>query len=257
MSRGRVRFLMLSMAIACLGAVRGVPAQAGEPRWVIDPKASLAWWQILPHLEHLFATTCPQDPSWIPGWGRSGGSGWHLDVTVLKVPPVWDTVHIPIFRRRAVRPICTPAVQGELVAPDTISWRGVRGRVVVQAKELITGQRMRDAFARDFVLEIKEYPEIRFTFDSIVDVTRGRGDTLRARAVGTLLVHGVGKPINAAFTAWREAGGIRVLTRFHLPAPALTDEFHMSKYALGLGVRMGVWKEIWMGADLVLHPETR
>lgn len=239
--------------LACVSAFRAARAQTGEARWVIDPKASLAWWQVLPHLEHLFATTCPQDPSWIPGWGRSGGSGWHLDVTVLKVPPVWDTVHIPIFKRRGIRPICTPAIQGELLAADTLSWRGVRGRVVVQAKEMVTGQRMRDAFARDVVLDVDQYPEIQFTFDSLVDFHR-TGDTLTGLALGTLQVHGVGRRIDAPIKAWHEEGATRVTTRFHVPAPELTDVFKMSKFALGLGVRMGVWKEIWMGADLVLRP---
>jgi len=40
---------------------------AAQTRWVIDRKTSLAWWQMDPHYEHLWATTCPADPSWQPG----------------------------------------------------------------------------------------------------------------------------------------------------------------------------------------------
>jgi len=238
----------------CLAVAGNTRAHGQEARWTIDPKGSLAWWQISPHLEHLWGTTCPEEPSWVPGWGRSGGP-WTKDGSVVAHPSAWDTVHIPLFPRPRVRFVCTEAVQGEFVAPDTMSWKGARGRVVVQAKALVTGQRFRDGFAHNVVLHVNDYPEIRFSFDSIVDVTRGPGDTLMARAVGSLVVRGVGKPITAPITVWHEAGGVRVLTRFHFPAPVLTDEFKMSPYALGLGVRMGVWKEVWMGADLLLRPK--
>ena len=50
--------------VGLLTAVAGAPAQTA---WTVDPKASLAWWQINPHLGHLWATTCPQEPSWKPG----------------------------------------------------------------------------------------------------------------------------------------------------------------------------------------------
>ena len=64
------------LAAAALCALAAHDAQA-QSRWTADKRASLAWWQINPHLNHLWATTCPEEPSWRPGEGRSGG--WVID----------------------------------------------------------------------------------------------------------------------------------------------------------------------------------
>lgn len=225
-----------------------------QGRWVVDPKASLAWWQVVPHMHHLFGTTCPQDPSFVPGWGRDGGSAWNVDMTVLKLPEVWDTLRMPLFSRQRVRPICTEAVQGEFEVPDATGTRGIRGSVVISAKAVASGQSLRDKYMQGLILESANFPDIKFVLDSVVEVTRSGADTLGGTAVGRLTVHGVEKQMRGRFTARREAGGIRVISKFHFPAQDLTDHFNMSKWALGLGVSSGIWRDIWQGVDLLLRP---
>ncbi|HYT70311.1 MAG TPA: YceI family protein [Gemmatimonadales bacterium] len=246
---------LISLLVACVAAVAAAPAQT---RWTIDPKASLAWWQMDPHLNHLWATTCPQEPSWRPGEGRS--AGWYIDQMLRPsktgFAAVSDTVHIPLYPRHKVRSVCPDAVvEGEVMAQDTARWQGIRGQVTVKGEALITGENRRDAFARKAVLETTRYPEIRFTVDSLVGVTRQSGDTLRGTAVGVFSLHGVTKPVGAAFRAWPEAGGVRVLAKFHVPASSLVGEFGLSNYSLGLGVGTRVWKDLFMGVDLLLRPE--
>jgi len=109
-----------------------VPAEArAQTRWRVDPSSSLAWWQIAPHMDHLWATTCPRDPSWRPGEGR--GVGWTVNAfTAPKTAYVLDTAVIPLYPRYWVLPMCTDAVRGEFVVADTVRWRGVRGEVTVE-----------------------------------------------------------------------------------------------------------------------------
>ena len=218
--------------------------------------SSLAWWQIVPHMYHLFGTTCPEDPAWIPGWGRDGSSPWHVDATVLKVPEVWDTVKIPLFPRARVRAVCTEAVKGEFEVPDTVSWRGIRGNIVIQAEDIASGQAMRDSYMRKLILESSQYPQIRVTLDSVAGVTRSSGDTLRGQGLATIYLHGAQKHIVGRFTVWHDAvaDGIRIVAKFHFPAGALSEEFHMSKWGLGLGVQSGIWRDVWEGVDLILRP---
>ena len=244
------------LALLGVGLLWSTPARSQVGRWTVDPKASLAWWQIVPHLYHLFGTTCPEDPAWIPGWGRDGSSPWHVDATVLKVPEVWDTVKMPLFPRARVRAVCTEAVKGEFEVPDTVTWKGIRGSLVIQAKEIASGQAIRDNYMRSLILESAQYPEIRVVLDSVIGVSRTPGDTLKGQAVGTITLHGAQKQITGRFTVWRDpaAGGIRVITKFHFPAGALSQEFHMSKWGLGLGVQSGIWRDVWEGADLILRP---
>ena len=61
-----------AVASLCLLTVLAASAQA-QVHMVIDSKGSLAWWQIDPNMAHLWGTTCPQEPSWRAGEGRSGG----------------------------------------------------------------------------------------------------------------------------------------------------------------------------------------
>lgn len=134
---------------------------------------------------------------------------------------------------------------------DSASLRGVRGTVSVIADSLFSGLAMRDMYARKAILETGRYPEIRFTIDSLVDIRRG--DTIRATAVGTFETHGVSLPMRAAVEASRDATGMRVRAQFSVPARALTDQFGMSTWALGMGVALRRWKTLHMGVDLILR----
>lgn len=245
-----------SRAVVLLAGFVAVGAGArAQTRWTVDPRASLAWWQVNPHLNHLWATTCPEEPSWRPGEGRS--AGWYLGR--LRAPKqgfaaVSDTTIVPLYPRSKASPVCTEAVAGEVVVADTVQWRGVRGEVVVSADALITGEERRDAFAHGAILQTDRYPEIRFTIDSVVNVTR-EADTLRATAVGVLRLRQLPTPMTGAVRAWPEAGGLRVLAKFRVPAPSLTQEFGLSRLALGLGVTTRIWYDFFMGVDLVLRPQ--
>src|SRR5437879_2832266 len=70
-------------AAALVGLLTVAAAAQAQTRWTVDSRSSLAWWQMSPNLNHLWATTCPEEPSWRPGENRSGG--WHIDPK-LKLP---------------------------------------------------------------------------------------------------------------------------------------------------------------------------
>jgi polyisoprenoid-binding protein YceI len=245
------------IAVVAAGLVLLSTGAQAQARWTIDEKSSLAWWQISPHMNHLWATTCPQEPSWRPGEGRS--TGWMIS-RWLRSPvdgdlSVEDTVHVPLYPRYEARDVCTEAVRGRVTVADTVTWSGVRGEVVVKADQLITGQDQRDEFARNALLEVSKYPEIRFRIDSLVNVTR-QADTLSGSAVGLLSLHGVDRPMTAAVRAWPEGGGVRVTGRFRVPAIALTREFGLSSVALGLGIGVRIWRDLFMGVDVLLRAPT-
>ncbi len=247
-----------SRLLAVLFCLLAAPAIGrAQARWTTDPKGSLAWWQVDPHLNHLWGTTCPQEPSWRPGEGRSGG--WQTEDAMIAraskgFSNVSDTIHVPLYPRRRVRFVCTEAVDGQLVTPDTVKWRGARGQIVVKAKDVVTGELMRDAYMQEGVFTSSNYPEFKFTIDSLVNVTR-RADTLRATAQGTFVFRGVSKPMSAEVKAFPEAGGTRVLARLRMPAKALMSDFGISRRILGLGVYMNIWKDVFMGVDLLMHRE--
>jgi polyisoprenoid-binding protein YceI len=113
---------------------------------------------------------------------------------------------------------------------------------------------MRDLYARSAVLQTATYPEIRFALDSLVDVSR-QADTLCGTAVGVLSLHGVAKPVSAVLKAFPEAGGTRVLARLRIPATSMVTDWKLSRQALGFGVSMGIWKDLFMGVDLLMHPQ--
>jgi hypothetical protein len=234
-----------------------VPAAApAQSRWTIDAKSSLAWWQVNPHLNHLWATTCPEEPSWRPGEGRSGG--WVIDRAFR--PPkqgyaaVSDTTLVPLYPRPRVRSVCTEAMSGQILVTDTASLRGVRGQIVVRADALVGGEDRRDAYARQAILETTRYPEIKFRIDSIIDVTR-RGDTIVGTVVGVFTLRDVSKPMTASMRALPTPAGLRVLAKFRIPAEDLVPEYGISKFALGLGVGARVWIDLFMGVDAVVRPE--
>jgi polyisoprenoid-binding protein YceI len=113
---------------------------------------------------------------------------------------------------------------------------------------------MRDGYARRALLQTTSYPEIRFTLDSLVNVTR-QADTLRGTAVGTLSLHGKTKAVAVAVTTFPEAGGTRVLAKTRILAASLVTDWGLSRQALGFGVTMMIWKDLFMGVDLLMHPQ--
>lgn len=226
-----------------------------QTRWTVDPRASLAWWQVSPHLNHLWATSCPEEPTWRPGEGRS--SGWALGG--LRAPKqgyanVNDTSKVPLYPRPRALAVCSEAVEGHVTAADTVLWRGVTGEVTVLAEYLITGHDARDVFTHGSILQTDRYPEIRFTIDSMVNVTRS-GDTLKGTAMGMFRLRDLPTRMSAVVRAWPEAGGLRVTGRLHAPAEWLTKEFGLSRFALGLGVTTAIWQDFFMGVDVVLRPQ--
>jgi len=150
--------------------------------------------------------------------------------------------------------VCTEAVEGLVLVADTVTWRVLRGAVAVKGKALVTGEDRRDAYARGAILHTDWYPEVRFTIDSLVGMTR-HADTLRGTAMGVLSLHGVKQPMTAAIRAWPEAGGLRVLGKLRVPARALTSEYGFSRLALGIGVVSKIWEYLFMGVDLLLRPD--
>ena len=239
-------------AVVPLLAAATIPAHAQSARWAVDGRTSLAWWQVDPNYGHLWATTCPSDPSWQPGEGRDAGLRVDYDTRPQTVFSARSDSRIPLFPRGAVTPVCRQAVRGEISADDTGRWRGVRGTVTVAADSLFTGLSLRDAYARRAVLQTGRYPELRFTIDSLVDVQPG--DTVRATAVGVFEAHGARHPARASLVAWRDSAGFRVRAQFSVPATALVEEFSMSRWALGMGVVSRRWNTVHMGIDVILRP---
>jgi hypothetical protein len=226
-------------------------ATAQTVRYSAEPRASLAWWQVDPHFGHLWATTCPQDPSWQPGEGRS--PQYYIDYMRrhdIKESGGKDT-RIPLYPRKRIRYVCKPAVAAVVELRDTSDLASlISAHVSVMADSLLTGLDMRDAYARRKVLETRNYPAIRFEVDSLTQVIRG--DTLKATAVGTFEARSVRVPMKSPVKVWREGGGIRVQSHFTIPARDLIDVFNVSALALGMGVRMMEWNELHMGVDMLL-----
>lgn len=244
--------LALAAVVAALAVSR---AQAQQADWTPDPKSSLAWWQINPHMNHLWASTCPQEPSWRPGEGRSGG--W--TITQAFRPPkhgdaaVSDTTIIPLYPRRRARSVCTPAVTGRVQIADTTSWTGVRGWITVRAADLVNGDGPRDDYTKQSVTDVTQFSEIKFQIDSLVRVTRVR-DTVKATAVGVFMFRGVSQPMTASIRSYPDESGRRVHGKFHFPALDLIKVYGISGFVLGMGVATRIWYDIWGGVDLVMRP---
>lgn len=243
---------MRPLLLVALSPLLAVSLSSQSAQWTVDQKTSLAWWQVDPHYEHLWATTCPADSSWQAGEGRDAGLYTNYATRPQTIAAGISDTRIPLFPRNVVKANCQQAIRGEITTPDTRGWRGVRGVVTVIADSLFTGLGYRDRFGRKYVLHTARYPEITFTIDSLTEIQPG--DTLRAIAVGTFELHGVKQSTRAPLRAWREPAGFRVQSQFSVPALALTQEFKMSKVALGMGVVMRRWKTVYMGVDLLLRP---
>ena len=242
-----------TVLLVCL-MLTGATAAHAQTRWTVDSKASLAWWQMSPHLGHLWATTCPGDSSWRPGEGRS--SGWYINPK-LKSPTtglagVDDTVHVPLYPRgQNVYPSCIEAVRGEIVTPDTVQWRGTLGSILVKGETFVTGENMRDLMMHQ-VMQTGQFPDIVFSLDSLSDLHR-HGDTLSGKAVGILTFRDMKTPTVAVVKAFPSAGGMRVLAKWRVPAHDLIGMVPKLHY-LGLGANTNIWHDFFMGADLMFRP---
>jgi len=231
--------------------VLNAPVPPTAARWIVDPSTSLVWWQMSPNLGHLWATTCPADPSWRPGEGRT--PGWSMRMPDRSTTGLWDvedTVHVPLYPRRKVRHLCAEAVRGEILG-DTTQWRGVHGTVSIRSEALVAGEAMRDVMMHE-VLEADRYPEIVFTLDSVVGPVR-TGDTVFATALGAMTVRDQRRPVTAAIRVFPDSGRERVLAKWRMPALVLRDLTPALEH-LSLGLDTRVWKDFFLGADLELRP---
>lgn len=262
MSRNRSKvltcawFCVLLAIVPIMSSTADLSAQESAARLVVIQETSLAWWQIDPHMDHLWATTCPEDPSWQPGGGFSSAFGSMVsrdrEPEDYRGNAAVSSPHIPLYPREDIHPVCSPAVEGTVSIEDTTEWTGVSATIVLDPEELVTGDNRRDSFMAR-ILETKRYPAIRFTVDSLVEVQPG--DTLRAKAIGTLELRDAATPIEADVKAWNRANGMRVQGSFGFPVDDLIDVYGMSKWKLGLGVVSNIWDTIHMGVDLDLRRE--
>jgi hypothetical protein len=238
-------FILAAIALALVSQGRS-NIVAAQVRYTVDPKASLAWWQIAPHMRHLWATTCPQEPSWQPGDIYSIGFVPKFTVELT------DTL-VPLYPRFVAQSLCAQAIHGEVTVADTSKWAGVRGLITISVDSLVSGFKQRDDYARHRILETTTYPDVRFTIDSLASVRKTpKGDTLHANAVGVLELHGVKKPWVVPVKAWKEKLGLRVTGQFNFIPDALIQDYKMSPYPLNLGVRAHIWHRIYLGIDAIL-----
>jgi YceI-like protein len=221
---------------------------ASRGKWSIKPRESLAWWQVEPNYGHLWATTCPGDPSWSAGESRSSGYNYRDEQVAVTAQL---NSRIPLFPRGKVTPVCGDAVHGDISIADTVGWKGVSGTIVINSHDLTTGADFRDSYAHKAVLKTNAYPTIEFTIDSLTDV-RVEGDTIRATALGQLLLIGKLHPKGARLVAWKVDGGLRVRGQIQVPAKDMTGSLGLSKFALNMGVVLGRWDTLYMGIDVVL-----
>jgi hypothetical protein len=237
-----------------LGCVTASAAPAlAQVRYEVDQRSSLAWWQIDPNYGHLWASTCPEDPNWQAGEGRTPGSRVDFKTRKKHVASASKSRvrDVPMYPRLDVYDVCRTAVRGGLLTPDTITWKDARGEVIVLPDSLDTGLEMRSLYARKAIFETHKHREIRFVLDSIGAIQPG--DTIRAVAYGVWQLHGVHAPVAAPIKAWRVAEGMRVQVQWDFPAEQLTDIYKMSKMALEMGTSLGRWNTVYMGVDMILR----
>lgn len=227
-------------------------AQGQATRYAVEARASLAWWQMDPNFSHLWATTCPDDPSWQPGEGRS--PGYYVDY-YRRHKTAEAGVHddrIPLYPRTRIRYVCRQSVIGQFDVVDSATWSIKGGTISIFPDSLVTGLDMRDTYARKSVFQTRQFPMIQFTVDSLGNRVI-RNDTLNALAFGTLDMHGVQKKMAMPLKAWNEGGGIRVQTKTNIPAKDLTKVWEFSPVALSMGVAQGMWDKLWFGVDVLLR----
>lgn len=245
----------LSVGLAAVVCAIAAPGAASQGRWNIDQESSLAWWQVDPHLNHLWATTCPQDPSWRPGQDRTGGTDYDYALEAPKAgfSNTVDTIPMPAFPRLGqAEPLCAEAVSGEVTVAEPATWGGVTGSIRVLSEALQTGSETRDQFMHRNVLQTNRYRHIEFAIDSVAPLQVG--DTLRGMFHGTLRLLGIRRQFSGPVKAWMEGDNLRVQARLKMLARDLVKEYNVSEYTLGLAVSGGLWRWLFVGVDLLLRP---
>ncbi|HUP90344.1 MAG TPA: YceI family protein [Longimicrobiales bacterium] len=242
------RLLLLLALVAAFAPLRTAKAQ--QTNYVIDQKRSLVWWQLDPHFGHLWATTCPYDPSWMPGEGHSAGYNTH----VRNKPRIRMTNEsagiFPLFPRDSVRAVCRSAVSGSF-STSGARYAGLKGMVQVTMDSITNGADHRDLFAKKYIYSSAKYPSMSFTVDSLSNVNFV-GDTVNAIAVGTFVFRGVEKATRVQLQGVRDPSGLRVRGLWAMPASELTHRFMISKTVLSMGVGAKLWDTVFMGFDFVL-----
>jgi hypothetical protein len=206
-----------------------------------------------PHLNHLWASTCPQDVSWRPGAERTGGEqiDYGLPLPKAGFANTVDTVPMPAYPRLGqAEPVCNEAVTGSLTVGDSAHWGAVQGVLRVLGEDLETGNARRNAFASRAVLETHRYKYIEFTVDSVTSVEVG--DTIRGTFHGQLTLVGATHPFSGPVIGWMQGDQLRIQAYFKMLAKDLIKKYDVSKYALGLGVAGGIWRWVFLGGDLLL-----
>ncbi len=246
-----MKFRVLLAMLAVVLPVQAASAQ--QTSFKLDEKRSLIWWQLDPHFGHLWATTCPSDPSWQPGEGHSGRFG----VNFKKRPKVKLTNTsagtFPLFPRDTVRANCRAAVRGAFSTSDVKRYAGMRGTVVAEMDSVTNGSDARDLFAKKYIYSSARFPTVKFTVDSITSV-RMVGDTIHAIAVGTFELRGVAKYTRVQVQGINEPAGLRVRGFWAMPVQELQNNYSISRAVLSMGVGAKLWDTLYMGFDLILVP---
>jgi hypothetical protein len=245
--------VILAMVIFGNDSARAQNPAAGRTM-TIDNTRSMVWWQIDPHFGHLWATTCPKDPSWQPGEGHS--PGYYVNFANrprIKTTAVAET-RVPLFPRKTVRAVCARSVTGTITIADAASYTGVKGVVSIDPDSITMGADARDIFSRKYVYKTPLYHNIEFTIDSLSHVTVS-GDTVNAIAHGTFDFRDVPTKHAVEVTGVNDPAGFRVRGKFAFPARDISDKYGVSNIVLGAGVGLKLWNTIYLGFDLIMKPE--
>jgi hypothetical protein len=193
----------------------GPEAARGQIALTVDPERSLVWWQIEPHFGHLWGTTCPNEPSWQAGEGRSPG----FYVNAKNRPSMTKTSkveeYVPLYPRMTVRPLCRKAVRGTLITAESVTYSGLKGYVVVTADSIATGADVRDEFSRKHVFKSMTFSTIRFEVDSLSGIAQN-ADTLGAVVHGAFEFRGVQQKIAVPIQVVDHTAGHRVRGKFSM-----------------------------------------
>jgi hypothetical protein len=251
------RWTRFAGALALLSLVAGVQQSSAQSAagaaLSVDKQRSLVWWQIDPHFGHLWASSCPKDPSWQPGEGHSAGHYLNYAARPRISTNKASEERIPLFPRRTVRPNCRQAISGTFSVADANRWTGFKGTITVRPDSIDTGADFRNDFAKKYVYSTNSHPTITFAIDSLTQVTIA-GDTVNAVAVGTFQLRGVQKLTRVQVRGVRETSGMRVRGMFAMPSHELRDRYGVSQWALGAGVGLKLWDTLFMGFDFILTP---